>query len=64
MKHHLSASEFARMISKDTKTVTRWIERGLIPGARRVGTYYQIPLEEVEKAKLLKEYPPQEVWQK
>ncbi len=64
MKLYLSASEFARMIRKDTKTITRWIKRGLIPSARRVGNRYQIPIEEVENAKTLKHYPPKELWQR
>jgi hypothetical protein len=58
MKRHLSATAFARLINKDPKTVIAWITRGLIPGAKRIGNIYQIPHEEVVKAKRLEQYPP------
>jgi hypothetical protein len=62
MKLFLSASSFARLISKDTKTVISWIKQGYIPGARRIGKIYQIPHEEIEKAKTLEVYPPGAGW--
>lgn len=54
---HISASAFARQINKDTKTIISWINKGLIPNVRRLGHRFQIPIEEVEKAKTLPEYP-------
>lgn len=59
MKRSLSASAFAKLIGKTPKTVTNWIARGLIPGVRRIGHRFQIPIEELEKAKTLPQYPPQ-----
>lgn len=58
MKRYLSASAFAKLISKDPKTVISWIEKGYIPHVRRIGHRFQIPIEELEKAKTLPEYPP------
>ena len=54
---HISASALARHLKKDTKTVIRWINKGLIPNVRRIGHRFQIPIEEVEKAKTLPQYP-------
>ena len=54
---YVSASAFARHINKDTKTIISWIRKGLIPNVRRLGHRFQIPIEEVEKAKTLPEYP-------
>jgi hypothetical protein len=58
MKLTLSASSFAKHIRKDPKTVINWINKGLIPNVRRIGNHFEIPIEEVEKAKTLPEYPP------
>jgi predicted site-specific integrase-resolvase len=58
MKKFLSASAFAKLIGKNPKTVINWIEKGLIPNVRRIGHRFQIPIEELEKAKTLPEYPP------
>jgi len=54
---HISASAFARHLNKDTKTITSWIRKGLIPNVRRLGHRFQIPIEELEKAKTYPEYP-------
>lgn len=62
MKQYLSATTFARMLGKDPKTIINWIRKGLIPTARRVGKIYRIPIEEVERAKTLKHYPPKDIW--
>lgn len=59
MKQFLSASTFAKLIAKSPKTIISWIDKGLIPTARRLGDRYQIPIEELEKAKTLPQYPPQ-----
>jgi hypothetical protein len=64
MKAYLSAAGFGKMIGKDPKTIRRWIDQGLIPTARKMGGHYQVPIEEVEKATTLKQYPPEEVWQR
>jgi predicted site-specific integrase-resolvase len=63
MRRFLSATEFSRIIQRDKKTVIRWVQKGYIPGAKRVGHVYQIPLHEVEVFKNATEYPPQK-WQK
>lgn len=63
MRHFLSATEFARIIQRDKKTVIRWVQRGLIPGVKRVGHIYQIPIQEVEVFQNARHYPPQ-AWQK
>lgn len=57
MRNVLSASEFANIVQKDKKTVIRWIHKRLIPGAKRVGRVYQIPIEQVEVYKNAVEYP-------
>jgi predicted site-specific integrase-resolvase len=62
MKQFLSATSFARLISKDPKTVISWIKNGHIPTARRIGKIFQIPHEEVEKAKTSDVYPPGVEW--
>jgi predicted site-specific integrase-resolvase len=54
---YVSASAFARHLNKDTKTIISWIKKGLIPNVRRLGHRFQIPIEEVEKAKTHPEYP-------
>ena len=59
MKQVVSASAFARTIGKDPKTIIHWIRKGLIPNVQKIGSRYQIPIEEIEKAKTLPEYPPQ-----
>ena len=58
MKQYLSASAFAKLINKHPRTIISWIDKGLIPNVRRLGHRFQIPLEELEKAKTLPEYPP------
>ncbi len=63
MRHFLSASEFSRIIQRDKKTVIRWVQRGYIPNAKRVGHSYQIPLREVEVFQNAVAYPPSK-WQK
>lgn len=57
MRTVLSATEFARIVQKDKKTVIRWIQKRLIPGAKRVGRAYQIPIEQVEVYQHASEYP-------
>src|SRR5438105_3798401 len=63
MKAFLSAREFAIFIKKDPKTVVTWIEKGLIPGSKRVGHRYQIPAKEIETYRNSSQYPPSK-WQK
>lgn len=63
MRRFLSASEFSRLIERDKKTVIRWVLRGYIPKAKRVGHVYQIPLSEIEIFKNASLYPPLK-WQK
>jgi excisionase family DNA binding protein len=58
MKQFISASTFvARLLGKSPKTVISWIEKGWIPNVRRIGHHFQIPVEELEKAKTLTQYP-------
>ncbi|MBI1280110.1 MAG: helix-turn-helix domain-containing protein [Anaerolineaceae bacterium] len=57
MKSSLTATEFSRIVQKDRKTVVRWIQQRLIPGVRRVGHSYQIPISEVEVFQNSNEYP-------
>ena len=57
MKSHYSARQFARLIGKNNRTITLWIKKGLIPGAKKVGNNYQIPVEELDRAKSLDVYP-------
>jgi hypothetical protein len=63
MKPYLSANEFARIVKRDTKTVIRWVKKGWIPGAKRVGYVYQIPSKQVDAYQQSVEYPPKE-WRK
>lgn len=63
MRTFLTASEFARIVQRDKKTVIRWVKKGAIAGAKRVGHIYQIPIEEVEVFQKADEYPSQ-LWQK
>lgn len=57
MKSSLTATEFSRIVQKDRKTVIRWIQQRLIPGVKRVGRSYQIPISEVEVFQNSDEYP-------
>jgi excisionase family DNA binding protein len=63
MRTFLTATEFARIVQRDKKTVIRWIHKGRIAGAKRVGHVYQIPIEQVEVYQNSTEYPPN-LWQK
>ncbi len=63
MRTFLSASEFSRIVQRDKKTVIRWVQKGFIPGAKRVGHAYQIPLREAEVFQQSTEYPIRQ-WQK
>lgn len=63
MRSFLTATEFARIIQKDKKTVIRWVKKNLIPGAKRVGHLYQIPIHEVEVFQNSPQYPLKQ-WQK
>jgi hypothetical protein len=63
MRNFLTATEFARIVQKDKKTVIRWVQKQYIPGAKRVGHLYQIPIHEVEVFQSSPQYPPQK-WQK
>jgi hypothetical protein len=63
MRSFLTATEFARIVKKDKKTVIRWVQKSLIPGAKRVGHLYQIPVNEVEVFQNSPQYPPKK-WQK
>ncbi len=62
MRTFLSATEFSRIVQRDKKTVIRWVQQGYIPGAKRVGHVYQIPLHEVEVFQHSTDYPPRK-WQ-
>jgi hypothetical protein len=62
MKPFISAREFSRVVKRDAKTVIAWIERGWIPGARRVGNRYEIPAAEIMAYKNSPQYPPAK-WQ-
>jgi hypothetical protein len=63
MRSFLTATEFARIVQKDKKTVIRWVQKKYIPGAKRVGHLFQIPIHEVEVFQKSTQYPPQK-WQK
>ena len=63
MKPYLSATEFARIVKRDPKTVITWVNQQLIPGAKRVGNVYQIPAKEIEVYQTTTHYPPKK-WQK
>ncbi len=58
MKSYLSATEFARFVKRDPKTVIEWIRQGYISGAKRVGHTYQIPTKEIEVYHSVAQYPP------
>lgn len=58
MKSTLSATEFARIIKRDPKTVIGWIQRGYLPGAKRIGHTYQIPAKEIDVYHSVSNYPP------
>ena len=51
MKAYLNASEVARLLGIDRATVSRWVHRGVLPGAVRPGKAYQwrIPLDAYDK---------------
>ena len=57
MKNYLGTVEFAGIVGKDRSTVERWIKKGLVPGVRKVGRTYRIPISEVENYKKSPEYP-------
>lgn len=63
MRQVVTAMGFAKLIGKDPRTVSRWAQKGRIP-ARKIGRVWNIPIEEVEKAKTLLEYPPKDLWQR
>ena len=63
MKTFLSATEFARIVKRDPKTVITWIRHGYVPGAKRVGNAYQIPAKEIEIYRRVSHYPPKK-WHK
>lgn len=39
MKGYVTVATFARRIGRSSRTVRRWCERGIIPGAWNVGAY-------------------------
>jgi excisionase family DNA binding protein len=51
MKAYLNASEVAKLLNVDRATVTRWIKKGIIKNAVRVGKTQQwrIPLASYEE---------------
>jgi excisionase family DNA binding protein len=59
MRTFLTATEFARIVQRDKKTVIRWVQQGRISGAKRVGHRYQIPIREVEVFQTATHYPLQ-----
>jgi hypothetical protein len=63
MKVFISPREFSKIVNCDPKTVISWISSGWIPGAKRVGHRYQIPVKEIEVYKSSPHYPPLK-WQK
>jgi hypothetical protein len=63
MKSFISARGFARLVKRDNKTIVNWIKKGYIPGAKRIGHYYAVPIEEIEVYRTSPEYPPRK-WQK
>ena len=60
MKSYLNASQFARIVGKDPKTIIRWIEKGWIPNTKRLGREYQIPTSEILIYQQSKVYPPRQ----
>jgi hypothetical protein len=63
MKVFLSPREFSKIVNRDPKTVISWIDKRWIPGAKRVGHRYQIPVKEIEVYQSSPHYPPRK-WQK
>jgi hypothetical protein len=63
MKQYLSATEFAKIVKRDPKTVISWVKQDLIPGSKRVGNVYQIPTKEIDIYQSESRYPPKK-WQK
>lgn len=63
MKPYISANGFAKIVKRDTKTVIAWIHSGFIPGVRRIGHRYAIPVKEIEVFQTSADYPPRK-WQK
>lgn len=51
MKAYLNASEVAKLLNVDRATITRWIKKGIIKNAIRVGETHQwrIPLASYEE---------------
>lgn len=58
MKRFLSATEFARIVRRDPKTIIAWIHNNYIPGVKRVGHTYQIPTREIHVYQSVTRYPP------
>jgi excisionase family DNA binding protein len=58
MKAYLNASEVARLLSVDRATVTRWIKKGIIRNAVRVGSgqQWRIPLASYEETAINKRH--------
>lgn len=46
---HISTTEAARRLGKNRLTIRRWAERGVFPGAKRMGKPWMIPEVEVER---------------
>lgn len=50
MKAFFNASQVAKLLNVDRATVTRWIKKGLIKGARPLGTRdWRIPIASYEE---------------
>jgi excisionase family DNA binding protein len=51
MKAYLNASEIAKLLRVDRATVSRWVKKGVIPGAIRPTNtgQWRIPLEAYDK---------------
>jgi excisionase family DNA binding protein len=51
MKAYLNASEVAKLLRVDRATVSRWVKKGIIPGAIRPHDtgQWRIPLEAYDK---------------
>jgi excisionase family DNA binding protein len=51
MKAYLNASEMARLLHVDRATVSRWLNKGLIPSAMRIQgkQQWRIPISAVEE---------------
>jgi hypothetical protein len=63
MKRWMTATDFAKIIEKDPKTVILWIKSGWIPSAKKVGRLYRIPRGEISIYQDADEYPLQK-WRK